>query len=96
MTQYFEQTFNTGHCIQFQRLPSSTCYHADTPEPVVELLEQLRHSRRKIRLYCKRSLNPALILVYSLMSDGLDCQGGSASTSSAVFAKGSFRNTAIK
>jgi hypothetical protein len=28
-------------------LPSGTCYHADTPEPVVELLEQLRHSRRK-------------------------------------------------
>jgi hypothetical protein len=51
MRQYFEQTFNTGHCIQYQRLPSGTCYHADTPEPVVELLEQLRHSRRKIRLY---------------------------------------------
>ena len=44
----------------------------------------------------KRSLNPALILVYSLMSDGLSCQGSSASKSSAVFAKGSCRNTAIK
>jgi hypothetical protein len=51
MNQIFEHTFSTGHCIHYQRLPSGTCYHADTPEPVVELLEQLRHSRRKIRLY---------------------------------------------
>ena len=51
MNQIFEHTFSTGHCIQYQRLPSGTCYYADTPEPVVELLEQLRHSRRKIRLY---------------------------------------------
>jgi hypothetical protein len=47
----FEHKFSNGHCIQYQRLPSGTCYHAETPEPVVALLERLRHQRRKIRLY---------------------------------------------
>jgi hypothetical protein len=47
----FEHRFGNGHCVRYRRLPSGTCYHADTPVPVIELLEQLRQSRRKIRLF---------------------------------------------
>jgi hypothetical protein len=47
--EIFEHRFSNGHSVHYRRLPSGTCYHADTPELVVELLEQLRQSRRKIR-----------------------------------------------
>jgi hypothetical protein len=47
----FEHRFGNGQSFHYRRLPSGTCYHADTPVPVIELLEQLRKSRRKIRLF---------------------------------------------
>jgi hypothetical protein len=49
--EIFEHRFGNGHCVRYRRLPSGTCFHADTPVPVIELLEQLRQNRRKIRLF---------------------------------------------
>jgi hypothetical protein len=49
--EIFEHRFGNGQSVHYRRLPSGTCYHADTPVPVIELLEQLRQSRRKIRLF---------------------------------------------
>jgi hypothetical protein len=49
--EIFEHRFGNGHSIHYRRLPSGTCFHAETPVPVIELLEQLRQSLRKIRLF---------------------------------------------
>ncbi len=47
----FEHTVGNGHVIRYQCLPSGTCYHADTPETVIELLEVVRLNQRKVRLF---------------------------------------------
>jgi hypothetical protein len=47
----FEHNYCNGHCIRYRRLPSGTCYHADTPEPVIDLLETVRLNQRKVRLF---------------------------------------------
>ncbi len=49
--QTFEHDYGNGHCVHYRRLASGTCYHADTPEPVVEVLETVRLNQRKVRLY---------------------------------------------
>lgn len=46
-----EHTFGNGQSVQYQRLPSGTCFHADTPLAVIEILEEVRGTRRQIRLY---------------------------------------------
>ncbi|WP_019866563.1 hypothetical protein [Methylovulum miyakonense] len=48
---FFEHTFSLGQAIRYRRLPSGTCYHADTPETVVAILEACRQNRCEIRLY---------------------------------------------
>jgi len=48
---FFAHTFGNGQCVHYQRLPSGTCYHADTPETVIAILEKHRQNRRKIRLF---------------------------------------------
>lgn len=40
-----------GRHLLYRRLPSGTCYHAETPEPVIETLERVRQDQRKIRLF---------------------------------------------
>lgn len=49
--QIFEHNFGNGHCVHYRRLASGTCYHADTAEPVVEILETVRQNQRKVRLF---------------------------------------------
>lgn len=49
--QIFSHTFGNGHSVCYRRLASGTCYHADTPEPVIHILETLRKNQRKVRLY---------------------------------------------
>ncbi len=49
--QLFEHNYGNGHVVRYRRLPSGTCYHADTPEPVIELLETVRLNQRKVRLF---------------------------------------------
>jgi len=48
---FFEHIFNNGHAARYRRLASGTCYHADTPEAVITILENYRQNQRKIRLY---------------------------------------------
>jgi hypothetical protein len=47
----FEHTFGNGQSVRYRRLPSGTCYHADTPETVIAVLENHRRNQRKIRLF---------------------------------------------
>jgi hypothetical protein len=49
--QLFTHNFGNGHCVHYRRLPSGTCYHADTPDPVIDILETLRQNQRKVRLF---------------------------------------------
>gem|GEM_PF-734486 len=49
--QIFEYNVGNCNCIHYRRLASGTCYHADTPEPVVEHLESIRQNQRKVRLF---------------------------------------------
>lgn len=52
MTEHlFEHTFSTGTVINYRRLPSGTCYHAQTPAAVFNLLETYRLNQRKLRLF---------------------------------------------
>lgn len=47
----FEHTVCNGHGIRYRRLPSGTCYYADTPDPIVDVLETVRVNQRKVRLF---------------------------------------------
>lgn len=49
--QSFEHNYGNGHCVHYRRLASGTCYHVETPEPVIEVLETVRQNQRKVRLY---------------------------------------------
>ena len=52
MTQEIvEHTHGNGYTVCYRRVESGTCYHADTPETVVDLLETLRRSQRKVRIF---------------------------------------------
>lgn len=50
-SELFTQDFANGHCVRYRRLPSGTCYHANTPERVIEILEQFRQNQRRVRLF---------------------------------------------
>jgi hypothetical protein len=47
----FTHTYENGHVVQYRRMPSGTCYHAETPEKVIIVLERFRLNQRKVRLY---------------------------------------------
>jgi hypothetical protein len=49
--EIFEHCFGNGQPVHYRRLASGTCYHADTSQRVIELLEALRQNGRKVRLY---------------------------------------------
>ena len=40
-----------GNTISYQRLESHTCYHVETPEKVVNVLEKARLARTRIRIF---------------------------------------------
>ncbi|WP_427551974.1 hypothetical protein ACQE3D_25690 (plasmid) [Methylomonas sp. MS20] len=46
-----ELTVSNGHTIRYQRRPSGTCFHEETPQAVVDILEEVLGTQRKIRLY---------------------------------------------
>lgn len=48
---FFEYPLENGHCIQYHRMPSGTCYHAETPDAVQVLLEALRSKSQLVRLF---------------------------------------------
>ena len=48
---FFEHSFTNGQSVRYRRMPSGTCYHADTPETVIAVLENHRRNQRKIRLF---------------------------------------------
>jgi hypothetical protein len=50
-SEIFTHDFANAHRVHYQRLPSGTCYHADTPDTVVDILEQLRQNQRRVRLF---------------------------------------------
>lgn len=49
--EYFSHTFGPNQVVHYQRVSSGTCYHADTPEPIITILESFRLNRRKLRLF---------------------------------------------
>jgi hypothetical protein len=51
MEHVFTHQFGNGHSVRYRRLKSGTCYHADTPDTVVGILETLRQTGRKVRLF---------------------------------------------
>lgn len=40
-----------GRILQYQELESGTCYHIETPEPVIKRLEDARINRYRLRLF---------------------------------------------
>jgi len=42
---------NNGHKIEYKRIDSGTCYHAETPEAVVNILEHCREHNIRVRVW---------------------------------------------
>jgi len=40
-----------GRILQYQELESGTCYHIETPEPIIKRLEDARINRYRVRLF---------------------------------------------
>lgn len=51
MTETVTETLPNGNTIEYDRLPSGTCYHRETPESVRIILENARQFRRRVRLF---------------------------------------------
>ena len=49
--EYFSHTFGSNQVVHYRRVSSGTCYHADTAEPIIGILESFRLNRRKLRLF---------------------------------------------
>jgi len=47
----FTHIYENGHVVHYRHMPSGTCYHAETPEKVIIVLERYRLNQRKVRLY---------------------------------------------
>jgi hypothetical protein len=49
--ELFDSKLSNGNVIKYARLPSGTCYHQETPEKVIRILEQLRNRGAEIRIF---------------------------------------------
>ncbi len=49
--ELFESKLSNGNVIKYARLPSGTCYHQETPDQVIRLLEKLQNSGAEVRIY---------------------------------------------
>lgn len=49
--EYFTDKLSNGNEIKYKRLDSGTCYHADTPQAVVNVLECAREGRYRLRVW---------------------------------------------
>ena len=47
---HVQETFAGGITVTYKRLPSGTCYHAETPDHIVDILETLMQNRKKVRV----------------------------------------------
>ena len=50
-SQTVDYSLPSGSTISYRRLASGTCYHRETPEAVVAVLESVRQQQRVVRLY---------------------------------------------
>jgi len=50
--ELFESNLSNGTVIKYARLPSGTCYHQETSDQVIRLLERLMKSGTEVRIYC--------------------------------------------
>ncbi len=51
MSELFETVLGNGNTIRYIRMPSGTCYHAETPKKVIALLENLLKHRTEVRVF---------------------------------------------
>jgi hypothetical protein len=51
MSEIVEQQLGNGNTLKYIRLPSGTCYHAETPKKVINLLEKLLKDRAEVRIF---------------------------------------------
>ncbi len=49
--ELFESKLSNGNVIKYARLPSGTCYHQETPDQVIRLLEKLQNSGIEVSIY---------------------------------------------
>ncbi|MCD2453631.1 hypothetical protein GO003_024950 [Methylicorpusculum oleiharenae] len=49
--ELFESELPNGNVIKYARLPSDTCYHQETPDQVIRLLENLQKCGTEVRIF---------------------------------------------
>jgi len=49
--ELFESKLSNGNVIKYARLPSGTCYHQETPNQVIRILEKLQNSGAEVRIF---------------------------------------------
>lgn len=49
--ELFDSKLPNGNVIKYARLPSGTCYHQETPDQVMRLLEKLQKERTEVKIY---------------------------------------------
>ena len=49
--EIFESKLSDDNVIKYARLPSGTCYHQETTDQVIRLLEKLQNSGTEVRIY---------------------------------------------
>lgn len=49
--ELFESKLSNGKVIKYARLPSGTCYHQETPNQVIRILEKLQNSGAEVRIF---------------------------------------------
>lgn len=49
--ELFESELSNGNVIKYARVSSGTCYHQETPDQVIRILEQLRNSGTEVRIF---------------------------------------------
>jgi len=57
MNEIFEETLGNGNTIKYIRMPSGTCYHAETPKKITALLEKLLKDGTEVRVFYGNSDN---------------------------------------
>jgi hypothetical protein len=49
--ELFESKLSNGNVIKYARVTSGTCYHQETPDQVIRLLEKLLKSGTEVRIF---------------------------------------------
>jgi hypothetical protein len=48
---FFEQCYPNGNVIQYAQVSSGTCFHRETPDKLIHLLEKLRREQIEVRVF---------------------------------------------